>query len=277
MTQAALLETDSNRYWPSMLRKGISDIAQGLRRHELWAFLGWREVRKQYQRSVLGPFWLTLNMGILVTALGWFYSHIFAQNITEFLPYLALGFIIWALISGMINDSCTVFTSAANSVRQAHLPFSIYAYQLAWRHLVVFGHNIFIYVGVAIFFRIWPGATALLAIPGIALILTAGFFLALVLGPMAARFRDIPPITASFTQILFFLTPIIWTPQSLPERAYFVMANPFYHFLAIVREPLLGRMPTALNWSVSLGVTVGLAAVAIVFFSRLRARIPYWA
>ena len=277
LAQSMMTQTKDGRRWSVLIRRGMADIGNGFRRHELWTFLGWREVRKQYQRSVIGPFWLTLNMGILVAALGWFYSQIFEQDITTFLPYLAIGFIVWALISGLIIDSCGVFTAAATSVRQSPLPFSIYAYQLVWRHLVVFGHNFFIYVVVAIVFGIKPGLMVLAVVPGLAIICVAGFLLALVLGPIAARFRDIPLITASIVQILFFLTPIIWTPENLPERAYFVMLNPFFHFVAVVREPLLGNAPMLLNWTVCLGLTALLGLFALVFFGRLRARIPYWA
>lgn len=277
MTETTVLQTDSSSRASLQLRRGLGDIVAGLRHHGLWTFLGWREVHKQYQRSVLGPFWLTLNMAILVGTLGWFYAQVFAQDITEFLPYVAIGFIVWGLIGGLINESCTIFTSAANSVRQARLPLSIYAWQLVWRQLVMFLHNFVIYVLVAVAFAIWPGIIVLTVVPAIVLILLAGFFLALIMGPLAARFRDIPPITASITQVFFFLTPIFWSPSALPERALFLTLNPFYHFLQIVREPLLGRVPGIEHWIACLAMTALLAIFAVFFFSRLRSRIPYWA
>ena len=260
-----------------MLRSGLGDIVNGLARRQMWMFLGLREVRKQYQRSVLGPFWLTLNMGILIGALGWFYSQIFAQDIRDFLPFVTLGFIGWGIIGGLLNESCLVFTTATVTIRQVPMPLSVYAYQLVWRHLVIFAHNLSIFVLVALIFGLWPGATGFLAIIGILIILVNGFFLCLILGPLAARFRDIPPIMASVTQILFFLTPVFWMPTSLPERAVFVYANPFFHFLEVVRQPLLGNAPSALNWGVCLGLTLLNVVSAALFFSRFRARIPYWA
>ncbi|MCA8906672.1 MAG: ABC transporter permease [Rhodospirillaceae bacterium] len=263
--------------WPYLLRRGLGDIVQALARREVWMYLGVQEVRKQYRRSILGPFWLTLNMGILVGALGWFYSQIFGQNIAYFLPYVSLGFIFWGLIGGLLNESCLIYTASAASIRQTAMPLSVYAYQLVWRQLVIFAHNFSIFVIVALVFGIWPGATGLLVIPGFLLLLVNGFFLGLILGPLGTRFRDIPPIMASVTQILFFLTPVFWVPSSLPERAVFIATNPFYHFLAVVRQPLLGEVPTGLNWGVCLILTTANAALATFFFSRFRSRIPYWA
>lgn len=277
MSSTKVLEITSKTGWLPSLRRGWSDISAGFGLRETWMFLGWQEVRKQYRRSVIGPFWITLNMGIMVGALGLLYSKILHQNVTEFLPYLTVGFIVWNLISGLVNESCAVFTMAEHSVRQAKMPLSIYCYQLVWRQFVLFLHNFTVYLVVAVIFGIWPGAVALMAIPAIAIVLLTGLFIGFIMGPLSARFRDIPPITASITQIFFFVTPVFWTTSALPERSAVTVYNPFYHFLAIVRAPLLGHAPSPFDWIICLGITAVLGVLSILFFSRTRARIPYWA
>ena len=57
---------------------------------------------------------------------------------------------------------------------------------------------------------------------------------------------------------------------------FIVLYNPFYHFIELVRAPLLGQLPTATNYLVALGISFGLALVAIILFKRYRNRIPYW-
>jgi ABC-2 type transport system permease protein/lipopolysaccharide transport system permease protein len=277
LSPVQVLEIDSQSGWGARLDKGLGDIAAGLKLRETWMFLGWQEVRKQYRRSVIGPFWITLNMGIMVGALGLLYSQLFHQDIVHFLPYLTVGFVVWNLLVGLVNESCSVFTSVAASLKQTKMPLSVYAYQLLWRQLVLFLHNFTIYVIVALIFGVWPGLNILMALPGLALILIAGFFVALIMGPLSARFRDVPPITASVTQIFFFITPVFWTTSSLPGRHAVILLNPFYHFLEIVRQPLLGQAPDLIDWTVSVAITIILALVGTLFFSRFRARIPYWA
>src|SRR5690348_1337773 len=73
----------------SRLVLAIRDIVEGLRRWELWVTLGWHDIRQRYRRSLIGPFWLTLSMGILVGTLGFLYSGLFGQPIREYLPRLA--------------------------------------------------------------------------------------------------------------------------------------------------------------------------------------------
>lgn len=257
--------------------RAFLDFKRGWEQRELWIFMGWREVKKHYQRSIIGPFWLTLNMGILVGGLGVLYSQIFRQEIRDYLPYLALGFIFWALIGNVINESCTVFSSAASTIKQVQMPLSVHVFQLMWKHVITFLHNMSIFVILAMIFGIWPGLNGLIVIPAIALILLNGFFAALILGPVSARFRDIPPIVASATQVIFFMTPIIWSPSALPERALFLTLNPFYHFMEIARQPLLGQVAPMSSWLVCLAITAVLGVIAIAFFSRFRARIAYWA
>ena len=98
----------------------------------------------------------------------------------------------------------------------------------------------------------------------------------LLLGLVSARFRDVPQIVASVVQIAFFLTPIIWKPELLPERALLLDLNPFFHFVEVVRAPLLGQMPGLTSWLATLGVTLGGWLVTLAMYRRFHWRIPYW-
>ena len=261
----------------ALLRSTFRDFADGIRRRELWLFLGWRDVRRHYKRSILGPFWLTLSMGITVGGLGILYAKIFNREIDTYIPFLAIGFIMWGLIGGSIGGACDVFSGAAGSIRQVRMPLSLYLFQNAWKQFITFLHNFVIYILVAAIFGIWPGAAGLLFIPAVFLIVVNGLFISMILGPLCARYRDIPMIVASIMQFAFFLSPILWDPEHVQNRALFLGLNPFYHFIEIVREPLLGRTASLVNWLACIGITIVLGVLALSFFSRYRARITYWA
>ncbi len=93
---------------------------------------------------------------------------------------------------------------------------------------------------------------------------------------MRARKRRKNSAVTSLLQIAFFLTPIIWKPDLLGQRAGIVDLNPFYHFVQMIRAPLLGQAPDALTWGMTLGVTAAGWFVTFLFFRRFRARISYW-
>ena len=58
----------------------LLDVVQGARASYLWSMLGWQDIRQRYRRSRLGPFWLTISMGVLVGTLGILYARNFALN-----------------------------------------------------------------------------------------------------------------------------------------------------------------------------------------------------
>ena len=69
-----------------------------------------------------------------------------------------------------------------------------------------------------------------------------GARVSLTIGMVSARFRDIPRIIASLAEVVFLITPIIWTPDLLGPRIYLAYGNPFFHMIEIVRAPLLGHV-----------------------------------
>ena len=216
-------------------------------------------------------------MGILVAALGTLYGTLFKVEIGDYVPFLALGFIVWTLVSSLLVECCAAFTGAENIIKQVKMPLSVHVYRAVWRNLIIFFHNAMIFVVVALLFSVWPGWTGiLLALPGLALLCLNGIWAGLFLGTISARFRDVPPIVESVMRIAFFVTPIIWMPELLPRRAGLLDFNPFFHFLELVRAPLLGQAPGFVSWLVVLGVTFGGWLVTFVLFRRYRWRIAYW-
>ena len=268
--------SDSPPPTASQTELALRDLVQGVRARHLWGALGWQDIRRRYRRSVLGPFWLTISMGVFVAALGTLYGALLRVELAVYVPYLALGFIVWTLASSMFTEGCVAFTGAEGIIKQTTQPLSVHMYRIAWRNVIVFFHNAIIFVAVALVFSHWPGWTGLLALPGLVLVCMNGVWAGLLLGIVSARFRDVPPLVASLMRVAFFLTPIIWMPGLLRGRALLLEFNPFYHFLELVRAPLLGQVPGLVSWLAVAGMTLGGWLVTFAMFRRYRWRIAYW-
>ena len=261
---------------PSQTALAVQDVIQGARAYHLWGMLGWQDVRRCYRRSVLGPFWFTISMGLLVAALGTLYGAILKVDVADYVPFLALGFIVWNLISSLITESCTSFINADKIIKEVSLPLSIHVYRVVWRNLIIFFHNTVILVPVAVIFSTWPGWNGLLALPGFVLLCLNGMWGGVLIGLLSARFRDVPPIVGSVLRIAFFVTPIIWMPELVPGRTLVMDFNPFFHFVELVRAPLLGQAPGLASWLSVLGFTCGGWLMTIALFRLYRWRIAYW-
>lgn len=258
------------------LRRAVDDLIDGCRHWPMWHAMARQDILIRYRGSMLGPFWLTLSMAVMVLSLGLLYSHLLKVEIATYIPYLCLGLLSWSLISSLLLDSGHCFTVAEPLIKQIRLPLSIHVYRMIWRNLIIAGHNLVVYIVVMLWFGIAPGWTALLVLPGLALVIVNAVWVALLFGMMCARFRDIPQIVASLTQIAFFLTPIIWSPDYLGEYRDVAHLNPFFAYVDLLRAPLLNEVPHVLSWVVALVFTAGGWALTLAAYCRFRARVSYW-
>ena len=217
------------------------DIRDGLRMWRLGVTLGWLDIRLRYRGSVLGPFWLTISTAVMVGSLGVLYATLFHMNLREYLPFIALSQVLWGFISGMIGDGCTCFTQAEGTIRSMRMPFFVHAVRCLVRNVLILAHNVVVIAVVFILLKINPGWGGFLAVPALALWTIAGLSICLPLGAVCARFRDIPPIITSVLQIAFFVTPIIWLPKQLGPYMHFLLLNPFFDMLEVVRAPDAGH------------------------------------
>jgi lipopolysaccharide transport system permease protein len=261
------------RSWP----RAIADLKDGLASRALWSSMGWQDIRQRYRRSMLGPFWLTLSMGLMVGGMGVIYAAIFNQPVERYMPHLTLGLLFWNYLTALINESGTTFVMAEHVIKQIRIPYSVYLLRTIWRNTLILAHNFVVFVIVALVFGVHPTWATLLFVPAFALFVLTAFAVGLVFGMISARFRDIPQIVASLLQVVFFITPILWTPDTLQgRRTVLIDWNPFWHFLEILRAPWLGHAPSALNWIVSVSLCVLSWLVMLVFFRRFRSRISFW-
>jgi homopolymeric O-antigen transport system permease protein len=260
----------------SRTRLAALDIVHGLTAWRLWWTMAWNDIKMRYRRSVLGPYWLTLSLGISVGAMGFLYAKLFKIEAQRYVPNLTVGLLAWGYVSGVVNDGCTSFMLSENFIKQIRLPSSTFIYRIICRNLIILGHNAIVYVLVALYFQIVPTWNTLLLIPGLAMVLLTSVWVGLLLGLICTRFRDVPQLVNSLLQLLFFVTPIMWMPELLGQRMYVVQFNPGYHIVELMRAPLLGNAPSEIAWLYVAGMTVVGGLGTFVVFRHYRNRISFW-
>ena len=257
-------------------RQALWDIREGTRNWILWCYLGWHDIRQRYRRSKLGPLWITSTVAANVGAIGIVFGALFGQEMREFLPYLAAGLILWTLLTSLLLEGCLAFISEERAIKQTNIPLIVYLLRMIWRNLIIFAHNVLIFVLVLVLFDIKPGLRTLITLPAFALFVVNTGWLALLLAVLCARFRDIQPIVASVLQVLYLATPIVWQAKMLPKAHFLYMANPLFYLIDLVRAPLLGDAPAPISWLVCSAFALAGPVLTFFFFARFRSRIPYW-
>lgn len=256
----------------------IKDLRRSLSNRHIFLTLGFQDIATRYRRSRVGAFWLTINMFVLISVLGIVFGTVFHSSVADFLPSLTIGIVVWGLISGLVSESCDSFTSVRDTILQVNLPLSTHVLRVVVRNIIIFGHNIVIIPILFLIFSDSISTLAILSIFGFIIIIFNALWMAVILSLICARFRDVTPIIGNFMQVMFYCTPIIWDGKMLPSRIgeHILNFNIFYHLLEIVRMPLLGEMPTLLNWLAPLVFGCFGWISAIYLFGRYRDRIAYW-
>jgi len=255
------------------------DLLRGFRRRELWGRLGWLDVKRRYRRTIIGPFWNSITLAVYVLAVGSVGAAIWHQDIYEYLPYLVSGMVVWTLVAAIITESCSMYVVGQSLFRNIQFDYSILAFALVWRTFLVFLHNFAVYFVIVLVLKpSYLGLTALLAVPGLALVLVNSVWVSIILGMLCLRFRDVQQVVATFMQIAMLITPLFWPADTLEgiRRFVFVELNPLYHVIDVVRGPLIGRVPEATSYGFMIALTIVGWGLTLAMFTRFRKRIAYW-
>jgi ABC-2 type transport system permease protein len=299
MTAAdAPLDNPSRTY-----RRAWEDVKSGIKLRDLWGHLGWQDIKQRYRRSVIGPLWITLSMAVTAAGLGLLYSTLFKADIGTFLPYLTVGFIVWNFILGCVTEGTETFIRNEGLIKHLPAPLTVYALRTVWRLTLMMAHNLLVYVVVMVIFfgdlttsgyqmvehgLHQPGLdwSAFLAVPAFLLVALNGVWVSLLFGIISTRYRDIPQVVNALIQLVFFMTPIVWSTDILHNRigggdielwkTLVTELNPVYHYLEIIRAPLIGNTQSWHHWAVVGGITVVGWLFALVALRNYRARVPYW-
>jgi len=240
--------------------------------------MGFQDIKQRYRGSVIGPFWSAGSIAATSLGIGFLYSEIFKTSTKDFVPYVTSGLVAWTLITSVLAEGCSAFLIASNLLRNTTIAPVVQIFRVVIRNLIVFGHNLLVVAAVLVFFRVVPQPQTLLVLPGMLLVMINVFWMTFLLAAVSSRFRDVPQVVLYLLQFLIFITPVFWYPTAVGHGHGNVLlaGNPFFHLIQIVREPILGRLPTMTDWVFSGAMAAGGMLIMALTFRRVSTRIVYW-
>jgi ABC-type polysaccharide/polyol phosphate export permease len=261
----------------ALFGSGATDMIEGALQWRLWYLMGSSEMRRRYARSRLGQIWIILTSAITVSTIGLVWSYLWAQPVLETLPYIAVGLVVWQLISAILIESTTLLPANIRYFHNQYMPTSTIVFALAFRHSATFLMNLIFPLILSFGLGLRPSSAAFFAIPGVLLTLIWCLWMSLMLSILCTRYRDIIQVVNNLVQVAIFLTPVLWVPGLLSTRAQDLLPwNPFAVFVAIVRDPLLGRDVSWAYWVSAIIFSLGGFCVSLPFLGRGRRHIVYW-
>ncbi len=244
-----------------------------------FVYLAYFNFLLKYRRTIIGPFWLLISPLIFIFLLGSLFARISSIDENVFIPHLAIGLITWTMISGFIVESTIIFQKNRSHLLQSNVLLQDIIISSITFILMQFLHQLLIIIMVLVYYDVQLTIYSLVSILGILFLITNGYWLSIVFGFIGARYRDLNEITQASMRIFMLATPIIWMPSEAGRGGAlgpYLTFNPFYHFLEIVRAPLLNQTISLLSWAVVIGITIAGFAFAYFFYNRYHKQLPLW-
>lgn len=256
----------------------MADVRQGLQMRDFWLTFGANEIKSKYRRSKLGQFWITLSVGVFIFVIGGLYKGLLNISDSNYFAYLATGYILWQYINDTINQGCIVISRSQRFLMQRYYPISVFALQLIYREILTTAHHVILLPLVFVIIHYLPSpANLMISLIGFALVVYSSFWLALILGIISLRVRDLPPIIQSLMRVAFYATPVIWVDKNLEGFSKIIATlNPFKYYIAIVRDPLIGNTIHLSDWVVCVVISIVLTIVSLITLALTKKYITFW-
>lgn len=257
-------------------RQALLDIWTGILQWRVWTALAMEDLRRRYHRAAIGILWVTLSFLAFIVVKALVFNRFAGDLEFAFSIYLALGFLLWQFMNGVVTDGADVFVGASNWIKGVPMPLSTFVYQSIVRNLVVAGYSSVVIGMLMLYEGHVLGWGALLAIPALIVLIFTSVWVELLLGTVSARYRDIKHLVQTIMRILFFLTPVLWVPSVMGRLGEYTYWNPFANFIEIVRMPLLTGTVDSFHWIYVCSFTGLGAMLSVAAFLFSRHRIVYW-
>lgn len=252
------------------------DFRAGFAQASLWRFLARREIARQYDRTAIGVFWIPLNILFHVAILGLVYSAVLGAS-KNYFSYFALSYSIWTTFGRTLSESSTLWRGSEKFLKQFSTPISTFINKCVYKLLLIFLISLPVGFAIALITGTRPGLHVLLVLPGIVVYFANIYWVVTVLSIASLRFRDLSRFMPNIVFLVYLTTPILWQIDRLGEdKQWIAQANPIFHLISLVRDPLLGTPAPTLSWMVCLTTAIVGNLVAFWTLKAFRWRIPLW-
>ena len=256
-----------------MLRAGALNIEECWNYRASLFWLTYREIRTRYRNAILGLGWALLQpLASIVVIAGVFQSAIRQPGgPSDYSAFFACGIVPWLYFSKSLASASQGFMGYGEIVKRNYFP------RVFVPLIFVLSHIADLAIGL-LFLIVWfcalgnaPSLMGLISVlSGSLWLLILCFAISLWLAPLQVWFRDIAYALSFALQGVFFVSPILYSPEGLaPNWRVLISLNPLTGILSVFRYGFLGTAADANGLIVSGLWTVLLLVGGLGLFFRL--------
>ncbi|MDR3344567.1 MAG: ABC transporter permease [Oscillospiraceae bacterium] len=211
-----------------------------------------KNVRLQYRESVLGMVWTLLQPLLFTLVLSFVFSILFNRSDVggvPFLLYLMCGRLLFSFFTDSTKRAMRSVRQNAGIIKKVYVPRYIYPMGNVLSTFVTFLLSLIVLVGFIIYYDVCKGFTfglhlrVLYAIVPIVILFVFSMGVGLLLASISVFFKDTDFIYDVLCNLLFYLSPIIYSPDDVMKgRASadlllkILRLNPLYGIIQMFRN-----------------------------------------
>lgn len=242
------------------------------RYRELFGFLIWRDIKIRYKQTLLGSLWALLQPLTGMLIFGLVFSRVVDVH-SDGPPYLLFvftGLVPWMFFQNAVALSSNSLVGSEQMIRKIYFP----RLMIPLAAICALGIDMIVslvFLVVLMVWYQWPVSASLFWLPAFMLssIFAAGG-LGLFLSTLNVRYRDIKYVVPFFTQMVFFLTPVLYPMRRVPAAMKPLLTlNPMAGIVEGFRHAILG---SSMSWTVAgpaMAISVLLFVTGLLFFRRM--------
>lgn len=236
-----------------------------------------RDFQGRYAGSLLGFVWSLVQPLWLLLLFGFVFGTVLSisplgERTSSFAVFLFAGLLPWMAIGEGVQRGSTAITENAELVKKLSFPSAVLVLAVVLAALLhqAIASGLFALVLLVRGELSWSTLPLLLLAVPLQVALTLG--LGLLLAAVHVFYRDTAQVIGMVLNGWFYLTPIVYPLDMVPERYRGIIeANPLSHLVALYRQAFLGpelMPPAGVGWLALFAAL--LLAAGLALFRRLR-------
>lgn len=248
------------------------DLREIWRYRELLSILVWRDITVRYKQTLLGGTWAIIQPLVGMLIFGLLFARVASMR-GDGSPYplfVFAGLVPWTFFANAIGLASNSLLGSEQMIRKVYFPRILIPFGVILALILDMAISLAFMGGLLLYYR-RPVTVNILLLP----VFVIGSILAvsglgLILAALNVRYRDVKYVVPFFTQMVFFLTPVLYPLSSVPAGLRpWMQLNPMAGMVEGFRATLLG---SPISWPVvwmSVGASAGLFVAGLFYFRRL--------
>ncbi|WKZ57110.1 MAG: ABC transporter permease [Bdellovibrionota bacterium] len=237
-----------------------------------------RDLKKRYKRSVLGYVWSMLYPLLMMAVLAVAFSKILGSTVPDYPVFLFVGMIPFQFFSTTINGCLGIIGANIKIIDQVPTPKYIFPASIAISNLINLLLSLVpLFLIMLAFGRPIPWTALLLPLVLLPLFM-ATMGLSLIFCVADVFFDDTRHLTGLLIQSLYFLSPVLYGPQHLPDWLIpWVQWNPMFFIIEMMRDLLfLGVLPAPGIYAFSFLLCLLYLLAGLLLFEKTQDKFMYF-